>query len=114
MMAAPSTLKRLSSTLIVCWSKITLAETGPFPIVLLSATKETTVVDEDTGFRMDDPYAPLLSDLAYPTGLILSPEAVKKYGKDVGRNPAGTGPYEFREWKRISTSFWIRMVATRM
>ena len=49
---------------------------------------------------MDDPYVPLLSNLAYPTGLIISPESVKKHGKDVGRNPAGTGPHQFREWKR--------------
>ena len=48
---------------------------------------------------MDDPYAPLQSILAYPTGLIISPKAVKKHGKDVGRNSAGTGPYQFREWK---------------
>ena len=77
------------------------AETGPFPLsFFFSAIKETTVVDEYTvRFRMDDPYAPLLSNLAYPTGLIISPDAVKKHGKDVGRNPAGTGPYQFREWK---------------
>ena len=55
------------------------------------------VVDEYTvRFRMDNPYAPLLSNLAYPTGLIISLEAVKKHGKDVGWNPAGTGPYQFR------------------
>ena len=43
------------------------------------------VVDEYTvRFRMDNPYAPLLSNLAYPTGLIISLEAVKKHGKDVG------------------------------
>ena len=48
---------------------------------------------------MDDPYAPLLSNLAYPTELIISPEAFKKHGKDVGRNPAETGPYQFRVWK---------------
>ena len=50
-------------------------------------------------FSLDDPYVPLLSNLAYPTGLIISPKTVKKQGKDVGRNPAGTGPYQFREWK---------------
>ena len=77
------------------------AETGPVPLsFFFSAIKETTVVEEYTVcFRMDDPYAPLLSNLTYPTGLIISPEAVKKHGKDGGRNPAGTGPYQFREWK---------------
>ena len=68
------------------------AETGPFLLsFFFSAIKETTVVDKHTvRFRMDDPYAPLLSNLAYPTGRIILPEAVKKHGKDVGRNSAGT------------------------
>ena len=77
------------------------AGTGPFPLsFFFSAIKETTVKGSHTvSFRMDDPYAPLLSNLAYPTGLIISPSAVKKHGKDVGRNPAGTGAFKFREWK---------------
>jgi peptide/nickel transport system substrate-binding protein len=48
---------------------------------------------------LDEPYAPLLSNLAYPTGLIVSPAAVKKYDKDYGRNPAGTGAFKFVEWE---------------
>ena len=42
------------------------AETGPFPLsFFFSVIKETTVVDKHTvRFRMDDPYAPLLSNLA--------------------------------------------------
>lgn len=59
------------------------AETGPFPLsFFFSAIKETTVVDEYiVRFSIDDPYAPLLSNLAYPTGLIISPEAVKKQAR---------------------------------
>jgi peptide/nickel transport system substrate-binding protein len=57
------------------------------------------VVDEHTvQFKLNEPYAPLLSNLAYPTGLIVSPAAVEQYGKDFGRNPSGTGPYKFKEW----------------
>lgn len=29
---------------------------------------------------------------------MVSPAAVKRYGKDFGRNPVGTGPFTFREW----------------
>ena len=75
-------------------------ETGPFPLTFFfKAIEETTVVDKYTvRFRIDDPYSPLLSDLAYPNGLIIFPEAVKKHGKDLSRNPTGTGPNQFREW----------------
>ena len=50
-------------------------------------------------FTLKEPYAPFLSNLAYPTGLIVSPEAVKKHGKDFGRNPSGTGAFKFAEWE---------------
>lgn len=34
-----------------------------------------------------------------PTGLIVSPAAVEKHGKEFGRNPSDTGPFKFAEWK---------------
>src|SRR5699024_7590382 len=50
-------------------------DTGPFPLAFFfSAIKSTEVVDEYTvRFHLDEPYSPLLSNLAYPTGLIVSP-----------------------------------------
>lgn len=57
------------------------------------------VVDEYTiRFTTREPFAPLLYHLAAGAGAILSPEAVKKWGKDVGLNPSGTGPFKFVEW----------------
>jgi len=50
-------------------------------------------------FKLKEPYAPFLSNLAYPTGLIVSPAAVKEYGKDFGRHPSGTGAYKFDSWE---------------
>lgn len=75
--------------------------TGPFPLsFFFSAIKKTEVIDDYTvRMTLDKPYAPLLSNLAYPTGLIVSPAAVKKYGKEYGRHPSGTGPFKFVEWK---------------
>ncbi|TYB36221.1 MAG: ABC transporter substrate-binding protein [Flexistipes sinusarabici] len=75
--------------------------TGPFPLsFFFSSVEKVTVVDEYTvRFQLKEPYAPFLSNLAYPTGLIVSPEAVKKYGEDFGRNPVGTGAYKFVEWE---------------
>ena len=75
--------------------------TGPFPLsFFFGAIEETEVVDDYTvRMHLDEPYAPLLSNLAYPTGLIVSPQAVQEHGEDYGRNPAGTGPYQFRTWE---------------
>ncbi|MCP3054322.1 ABC transporter substrate-binding protein [Aurantimonas marianensis] len=86
------------------------ADTGPFPLAFFfSAVEEVTAVDPTTvEFKLDAPYAPFLSNLAYPTGLIVSPAAVEKHGKDFGRNPSGTGAYKFAEWEPNA-----KMVATR-
>jgi peptide/nickel transport system substrate-binding protein len=76
-------------------------DTGPFPLsFFFSAIDKVTVIDPMTvEFRLKEPYAPFLSNLAYPTGLIVSPASVKKYGKDFGRHPSGTGAFKFVEWE---------------
>ncbi len=76
-------------------------DTGPFPLsFFFSAIEEVAAPDDKTvRFTLNAPYAPFLSNLAYPTGLIVSPEAVKAHGKDFGRNPSGTGPFRFAEWE---------------
>ena len=78
--------------------------TGPFPLsFFFSAVKKVNAIDKHTvEFTLDAPYAPFLSNLAYPTGLIASPTAIKKYEKDFGRNPVGTGAFKFAEWKSNS------------
>ncbi|WP_299618963.1 ABC transporter substrate-binding protein [Pelagibius sp.] len=76
-------------------------DTGPFPLsFFFSAVEDVEALDDDTvKFTLNAPYAPFLSNLAYPTGLIVSPEAVKTHGADFGRNPAGSGPFKFAEWE---------------
>ena len=76
-------------------------DTGPFPLAFFfSAVEEVEVVDPLTvKFSLNAPYAPFLSNLAYPTGLIVSPAAVEASGADFGRNPVGTGPFKFAEWR---------------
>ncbi|WP_305971980.1 MULTISPECIES: ABC transporter substrate-binding protein [unclassified Mameliella] len=76
-------------------------DTGPFPLAFFfSAVEAIEVVDDLTvKFTLNAPYAPFLSNLAYPTGLIVSPAAVEQHGSDFGRNPSGTGPFTFAEWR---------------
>jgi peptide/nickel transport system substrate-binding protein len=75
--------------------------TGPFPLSFNFASIDTvTVKDAQTvEFQLKEAFAPFLSNLAYPTGLIVSPAAVEQYGKDFGRHPSGTGPFKFVEWQ---------------
>ncbi len=75
--------------------------TGPFPLsFFFSAVQKVEKQGEySVKFTLDAPYAPFLSNLAYPTGLIVSPEAVKQHGVDFGRNPSGTGAFKFAEWR---------------
>ena len=75
--------------------------TGPFPLsFFFSAVEDVEAVDAATvRFKLNAPYAPFLSNLAYPTGLIVSPESVQEHDKEFGRNPSGTGPFKFAEWE---------------
>lgn len=75
--------------------------TGPFPLSFffsaitgIETPDATTVV-----FTLTEPFAPLLSNLATPSGAIVSPTAVKQYGQDFGRHPVGTGAFRFKEWR---------------
>ena len=89
-------------------------DTGPFPLakVYFGNVKAVRVEGAHTvRFELDQPFAPLLSNLAYPSGLIVSPRAVKRWGKDVGRHPAGTGPFRFAEWHAGSRVVLERAVA---
>ncbi|ANT63375.1 peptide ABC transporter substrate-binding protein (plasmid) [Salipiger sp. CCB-MM3] len=76
-------------------------DTGPFPLAFFFSSVESieAVDDLTVKFTLSEPYAPFLSNLAYPTGLLVSPAAVEQYGADFGRNPSGTGPFKFAEWR---------------
>ncbi len=76
-------------------------ETGPFPLAFFfAAIEEVEAVDERTvRFTLEEPYAPFLSNLAYPPGMIVSPAAVREYGARFGRHPVGSGPFAFEAWE---------------
>jgi peptide/nickel transport system substrate-binding protein len=77
------------------------ADTGPFPLsFFFSSVESVEVVDDLTvKFTLNEAFAPFMSNLASPTGLIVSPAAVEASGADYGRNPVGTGPFKFEEWQ---------------
>jgi len=65
------------------------------------------VVDDLTvDLSTKEPYGPALRSLAMAYVGIVSPAAVKKHGENYGRNPVGTGPFKFVEW-RTNTSITI-------
>lgn len=78
-------------------------DTGPFPLAKLfygDIARIATPNAYTVVFHLKHAYAPFLTNLAYPAGLIVSPAAVKQYGKDYGSHPVGTGPFEFISWQR--------------
>jgi len=51
-------------------------------------------------FTLKFNYAPFAAALTMPDTSIVSPAAVKKYGKDFSTHPVGTGPFVLKEFKR--------------
>jgi peptide/nickel transport system substrate-binding protein len=74
--------------------------TGPFPLAFFFEQIAAIEVLDSLRIRfvLTEPFAPFLSNLAYPTGLLVSPAAVRRWGRDYGRHPSGTGPFRFVDW----------------
>ena len=76
-------------------------EGGEFPMAFLFSSITDVVVDDPltVTFKLNEPFAPLLTNLAGSSALIVSPAAVAQFGEDFGRNPSGTGPFKFVTWE---------------
>jgi len=57
------------------------------------------ILDEYTAkVNMKTPFAFFLNNLAHSASGVISPTALKTYGKDISRRAVGTGPFKFVEW----------------
>ncbi|MDR7341740.1 glutathione transport system substrate-binding protein [Pantoea alhagi] len=61
----------------------------------------TEVVDPTTvKITLKQPFSAFINILAHPAAAMISPTALKKYGKEIGFHPVGTGPYQFVTWNQ--------------
>ncbi|MGD8203631.1 glutathione ABC transporter substrate-binding protein GsiB [Pantoea sp. FN0305] len=61
----------------------------------------TEVLDPTTvKITLKQPFSAFINILAHPAAAIISPTALKKYGKEIGFHPVGTGPYQFVTWNQ--------------
>lgn len=66
---------------------------------LLAMVKRVDVIDSHTvRVVLNEPFGALVNTMAHAGTMIISPTALKKYGKDIVRNPVGTGPFKFKAW----------------
>ena len=68
---------------------------------LFRVIEKTEVVDPYTvRFTLREPFSAFVNTLAHPSAVMISPTALKKWGREIGLHPVGTGPFEFVEWKQ--------------
>jgi peptide/nickel transport system substrate-binding protein len=69
-------------------------------IVFSNVSKIDAVNDRTLRIAQSRPAVTLLSNLALFAEGIVSPAALKKYGKDYSLHPTGSGPYKFERWAK--------------
>ncbi|WP_249652913.1 glutathione ABC transporter substrate-binding protein GsiB [Pectobacterium brasiliense] len=68
---------------------------------LFKMIDNTEAVDDLTvKITLKTPFSAFVNNLAHPAAVMISPAALKQYGKDIGFHPVGTGPYRFVAWNQ--------------
>lgn len=57
------------------------------------------ISDYEIKIVLNEPFGAMINTLAHPAGVMVSPAALKEYGKEVSQHPVGTGMYKFVEWR---------------
>ncbi|WP_128255659.1 glutathione ABC transporter substrate-binding protein [Falsirhodobacter deserti] len=66
---------------------------------LVSMVDEVQVVDPMTvKLVLEKPFGAMISSLAHPGAMMISPAALEEHGREIGRHPVGTGPFKFVNW----------------
>ncbi|WP_409308853.1 glutathione ABC transporter substrate-binding protein GsiB [Pectobacterium sp. B1J-3] len=81
---------------------------------LFKMIDKTEVVDAQTvKISLKSPFSAFINNLAHPAAVMISPAALKQYGKEIGFHPVGTGPYRFVTWNQTDyvkvekfTGYW--------
>lgn len=67
---------------------------------LYSVIDTVEVISEyEVKFTLHESFGAMINTFAHPAGMIHSPKALEEFGKEVSKNPVGTGPFKFVEWK---------------
>ena len=68
---------------------------------LFKMIDKTEVIDPLTvKIVLKTPFSAFINNLAHPAAAMISPAALKQYGKQIGFHPVGTGPYQFETWNQ--------------
>ncbi|QHA85981.1 glutathione ABC transporter substrate-binding protein GsiB [Serratia rhizosphaerae] len=68
---------------------------------LFKMIDKTEVVDPLTvKIVLKTQFSAFINNLAHPAAAMISPAALKQYGKQIGFHPVGTGPYQFETWNQ--------------
>ncbi|HET8524340.1 MAG TPA: ABC transporter substrate-binding protein [Thermomicrobiales bacterium] len=75
---------------------------GRSAALLGGALLKSIEAPDDTTIKLSysQPLGPLLSGLNTSFCGIFSPAALDKYGDDIGQNPVGSGPFQFKSWEK--------------
>lgn len=82
-----------------CLERVLDPNTGSPRRSVLAMIKSVEAVDtHKVKITTSYPCGSFLQQLSHPVAAMISPAAIEKYGKDLSRNPVGTGPFKLKEW----------------